>query len=226
MSAANLMELPRVRVRALVVLGGLSLHRGQAERALELAEEAVSVARDTGQAWEHARAAGLAGWASLARDQKDEARAWLGRAEPERFEAARTSAAGLDALALLLDGRTGPALPWWAPAELRAVSLELDVESLRATVDGARVVDFASQPLLAKILHVVLAEPDTKWDKGALFEKVWELPYRSQARDAAIYKAVARVGRALDPRDPHRFLVWQDGALVLKDRSVRIRGGR
>ena len=150
LQSAMAMDLPRVRVRSLVLLGRLALRAGITERARERGEEAADIALATGQKWEHARAASLAGWASYVRGREDEARAWLARAEHDRFEAPRALGAGLTSLALVLDGRDGEPFPWWLPPELTSVHLELDAESLRVTVDGSRVVDFTSQPLLAK----------------------------------------------------------------------------
>jgi hypothetical protein len=98
----------------------------------------------------------------------------------------------------------------------------MDERTGRVVVDGRRAVELRARPALARLLRCVLARPDEALDKALLFAEAWRLPYRP-ARDATVYKAVARLGQALDPAAPHRFLRWdEDGRLVLTSPRTRL----
>ena len=93
--------------------------------------------------------------------------------------------------------------------------LAFDAIGRMAIVEGAELIDLRKKPIAARLLEVVLGEPDATFDKARLFRDVWRSEFRNASQGATLYKAIDRLARLLH-EDPRRFLRWdQDGSLVL-----------
>jgi predicted ATPase len=192
--------------------------------------EALVRARAASVAFLRAAADRVGGDPALAAEREREGDALLALAEPRARTQAEVRIARRDALgrrgagaAPPSDGPSG-ALPFeivtregaadGAALPARA-DLAFDAVERRAIVDGAREIDLRKKPIAARLLEVVLQEPERCFDKMTLYREVWHGELRDASQGSAVYKAVDRLARLLAD-DPRRFLRWDEtGALAL-----------
>ncbi len=93
--------------------------------------------------------------------------------------------------------------------------LAFDAIARVVVIDGGLRIDLRKKPISARLLEVMLADPGARFEKSSLFRDVWHGEFRTLAQGAALYKAVDRLTKQLDP-DTRRFLRWDEaGGLVL-----------